>query len=796
MSDLNVALILRFIDQATGPARAALRNVQGAAERVERFGTAQVAAGRQQVALAGLQMSALRGQALALTAVGYAAYRALGPSVAFEAQMSRVGAVARASAGEQERLTATARELGRSTAFTAVQAAQGMEYLARAGFDTNQTIAAMPGLLNLAAAAGSDLGTTSEISATILRGFNMQADQTGRLGDVLVNAFTSSNTTLESLGATMSYVAPAASAAGLGLEQTAAMAAVLGNNAQVGERAGTALRAMLARLAAPSNEAAAALEQLNVQVSDDQGNLRDIPTVLAEMDRAMQGMGSATRQELLTTIFGVEASTAALILTSEAGSGALQAYADRLHESGTAAETAARMNDNAQGALRRLQSAAQDAQIALGNGLLPVLADLADRMIPLLNAAGTWLEANKGLVETFGWITAGLLSMNAATLATRGAFWLLFGWVGKVRIVFGILAQFLGTFTLSAVTAAITEFSVVSAGGLSALGEAIVGVAAAVAGISAPVWAAIAAGALAVAAAGYSVWKYWDRLSAIFSGVARRIGEELRPALDWLSDAAQPILDAFAPVVAWMSSTFAPVIAAFSTGWQTARTAVEDFGNWMGSFFQREVLTDDQRAAFEQAGYDFTDRLLTGIRSGLAPLVEAGSAMIQSLWDGAVARFEAFLEWVRGIPGRVVAAIGQIDLSGAISGLPGDIPSAPAADPSFADRAAAAGWVGRPDGSRATGGPVRPGFWYNVNENGIESIMPLTPMRVIPAGESRRLMASAGGAAQGGGLQVGDINIHAAPGMDAMAIAREVRRQIEDLAREARFALHDGGLHA
>lgn len=136
---------------------------------------------------------------------------------------------------------------------------------------------------------------------------------------------------------TMRYAAPISERMGVSLELTAAMAGLLGNMGLHGELGGTALRAMLTRLAAPTDEAAATLERLNVQVSDQNGNLRDIPTILAEMDRAMQGLGQATREDLLSAIFGMEASGAAAAFAAAPASGELQAHAERLRETGSAA---------------------------------------------------------------------------------------------------------------------------------------------------------------------------------------------------------------------------------------------------------------------------------------------------------------------------------------------------------------------------------------------------------------------------------------------------------------------------
>ncbi|MEO1951402.1 phage tail tape measure protein, partial [Thioclava sp.] len=210
MADLNVALILRLVDKATAPAKRALRTIERSGAGMRSYGLSQLKLSKEQIAATQARSQALVGEAAALAGTGYAMVRMLKPAVDFEASMAKVGAVSRASDNDLDRLTATARTLGRETPWSASQAAEGMQYLAMAGFDVNQTIEAMPGMLNLASAGATDLGTASDIASNILTGFNLKADQMNRLGDVMVNTFTSSNTTVGSLGETMKYVAPAA----------------------------------------------------------------------------------------------------------------------------------------------------------------------------------------------------------------------------------------------------------------------------------------------------------------------------------------------------------------------------------------------------------------------------------------------------------------------------------------------------------------------------------------------------------------------------------------------------------
>ena len=156
--------------------------------------------------------------------------------------MSRVGAIGAMTEKQMAGLTARARELGRDTKFTAVEVGQGMEYLTMAGFNARQTVQAIGGVLDVAAAAGTDLGRTSDIVSNVLTGFDLTADQADRVGDVLTKTFTSSNTTLESPGETMKYVAPVAKSAGASIELMAAMVGVLGDAGIQGSMAGTTLR--------------------------------------------------------------------------------------------------------------------------------------------------------------------------------------------------------------------------------------------------------------------------------------------------------------------------------------------------------------------------------------------------------------------------------------------------------------------------------------------------------------------------------------------------------------------------
>lgn len=724
MSDLNIALILRFVDQATAPARAAMQNVQGAAEAVQRYGDQQIAQGREMAQRAEAQTRALRGSTLATIGTGMAFYAAMRPAMDFEAQMSKVAAVSKANDEEQQALAATALELGARTRFTASQAGQGMEYLAMAGLDVNQTIAAMPGVLGLAAAAGADLADAADYSTNIMSGFRLEVDQLSRLNDVLVNTFTSSNVTLGELAATMEYAAPGASRLNVDLEQVAAMAGTLGDQGVKGERAGTSLRAMLARLAAPSTEARRALDDMNVTLVDAEGNLRPLFELLEEMDLAMRGMGTAAREEVLNSIFGLNAAGEAGTLIAAAGTGALQEYAESLRETGSAARVAEQMSDNARGAMDRLKSVTESAQIALGNGLLPVLVEVAEQVMPLIAATGQWIGENQELVTVIGWAVAGLLALNIGTLALQWGFWLLFGWVGKLRIAFGIFLVAIGLLGQGLMALALRAIPLLQIMGL-ALANVLLFVARAIYSVGAlllknPLILAVAA----IAALAYVIYDSWDGIVGYFQEKFDRVKD------------------------AFENGLLAGLISLWSEFniFTLMMDAIEGLLTYIGEAFDIDLFTQ---------GANMIASLRAGIWSVLTDMVAAVRAYLAGMVP----------DWM-------------IEVWNRAGGGSGDAPGS------------ADSRQRRSQGTRDSGGVVRPGFLYEINERGQEFFRPDMPGSVIKGSEAS---TGAGSAAQAA-PSFGDINIYPLPGMDPRAIGDEVKRTIREMMREERYALHDGGL--
>ncbi|SMO93032.1 phage tail tape measure protein [Melghirimyces algeriensis] len=315
------------------------------------------------------------------TAVGTAAAVGIGAAVYtaanFEQSMARVKAVSGATDAEFTQLTDTARELGATTSFSASQAAQGMQYLAMAGFETNEIISAMPHVLNLASAAQVDLGVASDIVSNIMTGFGLSAEESGRAVDVLTTTMTTANTDLNQLGDAMKYVAPVASGLGWSIEETAAAIAAMSDAGVQGSQAGTALRASLLSLASPTGQAEKAMKKYGIEVKDANGNMKTMPDLVSHIAKRLGGLTKAQKTAALSHLVGREAASG-FIAMIEKGGPALAKHKKQLENSAGAAEEVAKtQRETLMGALKEMKSAFEELGIAVGNQFIPILKEVA-----------------------------------------------------------------------------------------------------------------------------------------------------------------------------------------------------------------------------------------------------------------------------------------------------------------------------------------------------------------------------------------------------------------------------------
>ena len=205
----------------------------------------------------------------------------------FDAAMSKVQAVSGATATDMELLRAKAKEMGETTKFSASESAEALNYMAMAGWKTEQMLNGLPGIMNLAAASGEELGTTSDIVTDALTAFGMQADESGRFADILASAASNANTNVAMMGESFKYVAPVAGAMGYSAEDVAVALGLMANAGIKADMAGTSLRNMMQRMAKPTKESQAAMDRLGISLQDDQGNMLSFRQIMDTLRDSM-----------------------------------------------------------------------------------------------------------------------------------------------------------------------------------------------------------------------------------------------------------------------------------------------------------------------------------------------------------------------------------------------------------------------------------------------------------------------------------------------------------------------------
>lgn len=333
-----------------------------------------------------------------MTAIGVGLGVPIGLAVrqfaAFDDAIRATAAVSQASGRELQTLNDTARELGATTSFTAIQVANLMTELGRAGFKPDEINAMTGAVLDLARATGTDAALSAGIMAATLRQFGLGATEAARAADVLTKTANSTFNTVEGLGESLKYAGPVAKSLGLSLEDTTAILGVLGNVGIQGSEAGTALR----RLGVISAASGDKLKQLfNVDNTDAAGNLKPLVQILDEINTATASMPVAERTKRMAEAFGLLGITSANVLSSTAG-GVTALAAELRNAEGTAAKAAKEMDAGLGGAFRIAISAIEGTALALGDALAPSLIAALNGVIDVATGLTTFVKANQELI--------------------------------------------------------------------------------------------------------------------------------------------------------------------------------------------------------------------------------------------------------------------------------------------------------------------------------------------------------------------------------------------------------------
>ena len=351
----------------------------------------------------------------------------------FEAGMSKVQAVSGATGEELEALTTKAKQMGETTVFSATDASDAFNYMAMAGWKTEDMLSGIEGIMNLAAASGEDLATTSDIVTDALTAMGYSAKDSGRLADVMAAASSNANTNVAMMGETFKYAAPLIGAMGYSMEDAAEQIGLMANAGIKGEMAGTSLRSILTRLASPTKDVSDAMAQLGITtedvLKDSDGEMRSLSEAMAYLREKMQGLDETTQAQVASGIAGKNAMSGFLAIVNAAPSDI-----DKLSEAiaksdGAAKRMSETMTDNLSGDVTLMKSNLESLQILLFEKIEPALREgvvVLNQIIDDVKEATAWISNNlptvlitvTGLMTAF---TAQLIANKVAVIAATAA---------------------------------------------------------------------------------------------------------------------------------------------------------------------------------------------------------------------------------------------------------------------------------------------------------------------------------------------------------------------------------------
>nr|DAH42923.1 MAG TPA: minor tail protein [Caudoviricetes sp.] len=332
----------------------------------------------------------------------------VGVAAKFESAMSEVAAISGASGDELQALTDKAQEMGATTKFSASESAAALKYMAMAGWDTEAMLNGINGVMQLAAASGEDLASTSDIVTDAMTAFGLSADQSTRFADVLAQTANRSNTSVALMGETFKYVAPVAGALGYSIEDASVAIGLMANSGIKGSQAGTSLKNVLTNLAKPTDQVQSYMDKLNISLTDSAGNVKSLNQLLNDMRNGFNGLTEAEKAEYAAGIAGKEGMSGLLAIVNSS-----QADFDNLTEainnsSGAAQNVADVMMDNLGGQLTILKSTLEGIAISFGNILLPAVKKVVSSLQNFLNWLNGLTDGQKRLVVTIATVVAAI----------------------------------------------------------------------------------------------------------------------------------------------------------------------------------------------------------------------------------------------------------------------------------------------------------------------------------------------------------------------------------------------------
>lgn len=518
-------------------------------------------------------------------AIGGLGAASLKTTADFDASMSKVQAISGATGKEFDALRAKAREMGSKTKFSASEAASAFEYMAMAGWKTEDMLDGIEGIMNLAAASGEDLATTSDIVTDALTAFGLSAKDSGHFADILASASSNANTNVSMMGETFKYCAPIAGALGFSAEDTAEAIGLMANAGIKSTQAGTALRTIMNNLSKDFTISGKNIGDVTIATTNADGSMRDLRDILGDCREAFSGLTESEKAQAAQSLVGKNAMSGFLALMN-AAPGDIEKLEGAIDNcDGAALGMAETMQDNLAGQITILKSQLQELAISFGDILMPAVRSIVEKLQAFIDKLNGMDEGQKKAILK--------MLLFAASIA-------------PVLIIVGTLISKIGI-AMQAYAKLARGIMVASAkfGGF----KGIIGkVGAAISGISAPVL--IVVGVIAALAAAFiHLWKtneefrnkiiaIWNRIKEVFSnftqGIVDRLnglgfdfenfGEVVKAVWDGFCSLLAPVFEGAFKIIASVLETILGVITGildvfigiFTGNWEQAWNGVKE----------------------------------------------------------------------------------------------------------------------------------------------------------------------------------------------------------------------------
>ena len=522
---------LRRLQEEAAATSTALAKIDEAGKKMEAFGDSVTSAGQK-----------IMPASMAVAGLGAAAVKT---AADFDSGMSKVAAISGATGDDLDALRDKAREMGAKTKFSASEAASAMEYMAMAGWKTEDMLGGIEGIMSLAAASGEDLATTSDIVTDALTAFGLSAQDSGHFADILAAASSNANTNVRMMGETFKYCAPIAGALGFSAEDVAEAIGLMANAGIKSTQAGTALRTIMNNLSGEVKITGAALGEVTIATTNADGSMRDLSDILADCRGAFSQLSESERAQAAEALVGKNAMSGFLALMNAAPEDIEKLSTAIDNCDGTAAQMAETMQDNLAGQLTILKSQLEELAISFGEMLMPAIRAIVSKIQAFVDKLNGMSESQRKAILTIGLIVAAL---------------------GPLLVIIGTLISKVGVAMQGFVKLAtgVKKLGVAVKAGTGVFGK----LAAALGGISAPVLAIVAVVAVLIAAFKH-LWdtneEFRNAITGIWEGIVSKIQAFCQGIVDRLNALGfdfSSIVDVLKSLWGGLCQFFAPVFEA------------------------------------------------------------------------------------------------------------------------------------------------------------------------------------------------------------------------------------------